>query len=130
MIIPTSSIKIEKTASSTKRFRRDFGDIQRMSESLKSHGLIHPIVVKAIGESHHSLRWLLIAGERRLTAALLLGWKEIDATEKKNLSDVQTKELELEENIQRKDINCFEQVEAIRQLDALKRKIYGKLELL
>ena len=125
MIIPTSSIKIEKTISATRRFRKDFGDINKMQESLNAHGLIHPIVVKSIGESHDSIRWLLIAGERRLTAALLLGWKEIEATEKKNLSDLEVKEIELEENVQRKDIDWMEAAEAIRQLDTLKRKLHG-----
>lgn len=126
MIIPTKSIKIEKAESSTKRFRKDFGDIQKMSESLRAHGLIHPIVVTIIDPTlNDGKQYSLIAGERRLTAALLLGWTEIEATEKKDLSEIKIKEIELEENIQRKDINWMEQAEAVRQLDALKRKLHG-----
>jgi len=48
MKIPLSQIRIEREDKDKKRFRRDLGAIQEMMESLKKHGLIHPIVVEEI----------------------------------------------------------------------------------
>jgi len=128
MKIPLSQIRIEREDKDKKRFRRDLGAIQEMMESLKKHGLIHPIVVEEIKSEDEAstAMFRLIAGERRYTAAAYLGWTEIDCTFRENLSDVQRKELELEENIQRKDVSWEEKIEALRQLDELKRKEFGE----
>ena len=122
MKIPISQIKIEREDKDKKRFRRDLGEIQEMVESLKRYGLIQPIVVERTGNESYKL----IAGERRFTAAAYLGWSEIDCVFREDLSDVQRKELELEENIQRKDVSWEERIEALRQLDELKRREHGE----
>ncbi len=133
MKILTSSIKIERKESSTKRFRKDLGNVQAMKDSLKRFSLIHPIVVSLLEPPEPPYEWLLIAGERRLTAATFLGlefddWKYIEVTEKKDLDDVSRKEIEFEENIMRRDISWEEQCLAVKQLDDLKRKIHGTKE--
>lgn len=133
MIIKTSSIKVERADADTKRFRKDFGDIQALVASIKKHGLIHPIVVSKIdlpkletlNDAMNQQEWILIAGERRLTATLYLGQSTIKAVELKDIDDVQRKEIELEENIMRKDVSWAEQATATMQLDELKRKQYG-----
>jgi ParB/RepB/Spo0J family partition protein len=51
------------------RHRRDMGDIDGLAASIKELGLLQPIVVRPDG--------VLVAGERRLRAAKLLGWTEI-----------------------------------------------------
>jgi ParB-like chromosome segregation protein Spo0J len=51
------------------RHRKDMGDIDALAESIKSVGLLHPIVVTRAGS--------LIAGQRRLAACKLLGWTEV-----------------------------------------------------
>lgn len=124
MKIPIASIKVDRSRIDTQRFRRAMGDIQKLVESIKHHGLIHPIVVDVLedGSDH---KYILVAGERRLTAVLYLGWSEIDATVLSSLSDLERKEVELEENAQRKDLTWREQIEALRQLDSLKRSIHG-----
>jgi hypothetical protein len=61
---PISDIKIGKD-----RIRRDSGDIQSLAESIEDIGLLSPIIVNPDG--------LLLTGERRLRAVMLLGWKEI-----------------------------------------------------
>jgi len=124
MIIPIKSIKIERINEASKRVRKDFGSMEELIESIKKLGLIHPIVVdKTRDDLGHE--YLLIAGERRLTAALYLGWREIDASIRSDLSLIKRKEIELEENARRKDLSWQEQIEALRQLDQLKRKIEG-----
>jgi len=113
---------IVNKSEETKRFRKDFGDIKALAESIKTVGLIHPIVVDKIDGN----KFRLLAGERRLRASILAGWSEIDVTLKDSLDDLQAKEIELEENVKRKDIDWEEQCEALRQIHELKQKIYGK----
>jgi len=102
------------------RARKDFGDIILLSESLRRLGLIQPIVVRQIGEDYE-----LIAGERRLRAAIYAGWSTIPVTTKEKCSDEQKLEMELEENIQRKSLMWTEECEIKLQLDEMKRKQFG-----
>jgi ParB-like chromosome segregation protein Spo0J len=54
------------------RHRKDLGDLESLAESLQAVGLLHPVVIDA--------RNRLIAGQRRLEAAKLLGWRTIPVT--------------------------------------------------
>lgn len=82
------------------RRREDYGDIDSLAASMSEHGLIHPIVVDA----HDNL----VAGGRRLRAAELLGWESIPATRLGDLTPEQLREIELEENLRRKDLTPIE----------------------
>lgn len=64
--LPITSIEVEG------RHRRDLGDVSGLAKSIEAVGLLHPIVVRSDGR--------LIAGERRLAACKLLGWKEVPVT--------------------------------------------------
>jgi len=105
--------------SITRRFRKDFGDIPELAQSIKKRGQIHPIVVTKTDEGY-----LLVAGERRLRACIF-GQMTIDAILKEELTDFQAKILELEENTRRKDIDWEEQCEAVRQIHELMIKEKG-----
>jgi len=124
MKIKIKDIKIERSNQDTQRIRKDFGDIQELVESIKKHGLIHPIVVDECKDDSQYL-YTLVAGERRLMAHLYAGLTEIDATIRSELSSFERKEIELEENARRKDLSWMEKNEALRQLDELKRAIHG-----
>lgn len=102
------------------RQRRDLGDIDGLAASLARFDLLHPIV---LDENYN-----LIAGHRRLTAAMHLGWEEIEYTLRSQLDEVGRKELELEENIKRKDLNWPEEVRAVRDLFRLRQAKYGGAE--
>ena len=104
------------------RIRHDFGDIEKLADGIKKYGLLHPIVVKVAAEGD---RYDLIAGERRWRAHCFLGYTQIEATILEDADEVVAKEIELEENINRHQLSWPEQVEAIRQLDDIKRKLYG-----
>jgi ParB family chromosome partitioning protein len=91
-----------------KRIRRDMGDIEALAESLKHYGQISPIVV--------SKKNVLIAGGRRLEAAKHLGWRTINAIVLENTDEISRLELEVEENIQRRDFNIEEVAEATRKI--------------
>ena len=105
--MPTLAISRIKVRS---RFRKKLGDIQSLAESIKDVGLLHPIVVRRDGR--------LIAGERRLRACELLGWKNVPVT----VIDIdQIVRGEFAENAFRRDFLPSE-VDAIRRaLEPLER---------
>lgn len=84
--------------------RREFGqaEISSLSESLKEHDMLQPILVRRIGE-----RYQLISGERRLRAAIQAGWAQVPARIK-DADDRLVAELAIVENLQRKDLNAIE----------------------
>jgi ParB family chromosome partitioning protein len=91
------------------RIRRDLGAIGDLAYSLATVGLLQPIQVVKL-----RARYRLIAGERRLQAARLLGWTEIDALVRQATSDDLL--LELAENAQRKFLTDAEEADAFIRL--------------
>ena len=91
-----------------KRIRKDMGDIDALAESLKRYGQISPIVI--------SNKNVLIAGGRRLEAAKRLGWRTINTIISENTDELSRLELEIEENIQRRDFTMEEAEEATQKL--------------
>ncbi|MDR2717296.1 MAG: ParB N-terminal domain-containing protein [Treponema sp.] len=102
MQIPIKDIIVKK------RIRKDMGDIETLAESLKRYGQISPILISA--------KNVLIAGERRLEAAKYLGWRSINAVISESSSELARLELEVEENMQRRDFNMEEVAEATRKI--------------
>ena len=91
-----------------KRIRKDMGDIDALAESLKRYGQISPIVI--------SNKNMLIAGGRRLEAAKRLGWRTINAVISESSDELSRLELEIEENIQRRDFSMEEAEDASQKL--------------
>ncbi|MEY8000736.1 ParB/RepB/Spo0J family partition protein [Clostridium sp. Mt-5] len=92
-----------------KNFDKD--KIIQLSQSIKEHGIIQPLILNKIGDDTYSI----VAGERRWRAAKLIGVKEIPAIIM-NLSDGEILEISLIENIQRQDLNPIEEALAYRKL--------------
>ena len=84
--------------------------LKELSESIKLHGVIQPIIVSRTGD-----RYMIIAGERRFRASLLAGLNTIPAIIK-DYSPRQVKEVSLIENLQREDLNPIEAARAISEL--------------
>jgi ParB family chromosome partitioning protein len=94
--------------------RREFNseELGELQESLNSSGLLQPITVRRRpGKDGFEL----IAGERRLRAAMKLGWKEIPAIIK-DIDDKAVLTLALVENLQRTDLNPIEEGEGYYRL--------------
>ena len=91
--------------------RRDFDDaaIDELCQSLKEHGMIQPLVVRRNGQ-----RYQLIAGERRLRAAVKAGWQQVPA-QVREADDRQMSEVAIVENLQRKDLNALEKAVSFQQ---------------
>jgi ParB family chromosome partitioning protein len=94
--------------------RKEFNseELGELQESLSSSGLLQPITVRRRpGKDGFEL----IAGERRLRAAMKLGWKEIPAIIK-DIDDKTILTLALVENLQRTDLNPIEEGEGYHRL--------------
>ena len=99
------------------RQRKGVSDVEKLAISIQKYGLIHPVVIdRDFG---------LIAGFRRVEAHRLLKLTEIEVNFRDQLSELEKKEIELEENIQRQDLSWIEIVNAKKELDEIKRRIYG-----
>lgn len=99
------------------RMRADYGDISALAASIQRFGLLHPVVIDDKNN--------LIAGERRVKAHIQLGKTEIEVRKFSELSDIDKKEIELEENIQRKELDWQELILAKLALHELRQQIYG-----
>lgn len=91
----------------------DESDLAELTASIRSQGVIQPIVVTAAKESG---RWWIVAGERRWRAAQRAGLTEVPVAVREVKDDQDLLELALVENIQRADLNPIEEAEAYRQL--------------
>lgn len=83
--------------------------LSELSASLKQDGIIEPIVVRPNG-----LKYELIAGERRVRAAILANISKLPAIIRTDITDEEASRLRLVENINRKDLNVFEKVAGIK----------------
>jgi len=91
--------------------RVEFGEeeLASLAESIKHHGLIQPISVRRVGD-----RYQLVAGERRLRAAIKAGWQQVPA-QVVEVDDRQLAELAIVENLHRKDLNPLEKASSFQQ---------------
>ena len=105
--------EIEKIVPNTYQPRKIFekGALEELSESIKAHGVIQPLVVR-----HQDGRFELIAGERRWRAAQKAGLKKVPVIIKDVVGDGASLEMAIIENIQRQDLNCIEEAIAYQQL--------------
>jgi len=126
MKVKISDIMVIHNKMTTRRIRKQIGNVTRLADSIKKHGLMHPIVV--CPSDSQDYKWTLIAGERRLRACILNGYDEIECTLFGDLDSTDQKVCELEENIVRKNLSWQEECDALRQLDDLMKMKYGKAQ--
>jgi ParB/RepB/Spo0J family partition protein len=108
VMIPIGMVKIED------RVREDKGDIENLAERIREKGLIQPITI--------TQNYKLVAGERRLLAHQKLGLTHIEAIIRKTEDQIDLREVELVENIARKDMTWQEVAKGERALFELKSK--------
>lgn len=85
--------------------------LQELALSIKTHGLIQPILVRPIDTE----KWEIIAGERRFRSARLAGLQEVPVVIR-DIPDEQALVLALIENIQRENLNPLEEAHAAQRL--------------
>jgi len=91
--------------------RKNIGDISDLVASISEHGLIQPLIVESID----SKGFRLIAGERRFHACKKAGLDVVPAIVR-TVQDQQRLEIQIIENLHRKDLDPFEEASAYRRL--------------
>jgi len=105
-------VKLTEVMPNKDQPRKAFDEeaLNTLSESIKEHGVIQPIIVRKSG-----LGYIIVAGERRWRAAKLAGLKNIPVLVR-DYDDLAVKEIALVENLQREDLNPLEEAEGYRAL--------------
>ncbi|MBQ2609069.1 MAG: ParB/RepB/Spo0J family partition protein [Clostridiales bacterium] len=105
-------LKINDISPNSEQPRKRFNEdaLQELADSIKENGVIQPIIVSKRGSGYR-----IVAGERRWRASRLAGLKVIPAIVR-DLTDQQTMEQALIENIQRQDLNPLEEAFAMDNL--------------
>ncbi|MGZ5042922.1 MAG: ParB/RepB/Spo0J family partition protein, partial [Usitatibacter sp.] len=93
------------------RTRMDEASLAELADSIRSRGVIQPIVVRLVGESQYEI----LAGERRWRAARLAGLERIPAVVRE-VPDEAALGIGLIENIQREDLNPIEEASGLKRL--------------
>jgi len=88
----------------------DAGKLEELAASIREHGVVQPILVRPFGDHFE-----LVAGERRWRAAQMAGLSVVPAMVR-SLSDQQSLEIALVENLQREDLNPIEEAKAYRSM--------------
>jgi ParB family chromosome partitioning protein len=108
-------ISVDKIDPSPQQARSELGNIQELMASIQEKGILEPILIRRKND-----RFEIIAGERRFQAGKNVGLEEVPCIEM-NVSDNEAMELALIENMQRKDLDVFEEADGLSAL----ADIYG-----
>ncbi len=109
---PDQYVKITKVEPNRNQPRKKFDEdaLMELSDSIKIHGVLFPILVVNRGDYYE-----IVAGERRWRAAKMAGLKEVPVIIRE-YTDKQIAEISLIENIQRTDLNPIEEAMAYKSL--------------
>ena len=115
-VINNSFVPLEKIQLTSQQPRRYFDPdkLEQLTESVKEHGILEPLLVRSLADTKYEL----VAGERRYLAATAVGLTEVPVVIKQ-LTDSEALQLALVENLQREDLNPVEETEGVLQLLAL-----------
>jgi len=108
---PRMTLNVERIQNNPFQPRKTFDEdeIAHLSDSIRNHGVLQPLVVRQVGE-----QFQLIAGERRLRAAQKAGLAEVPV-HIVDFNDQQVLEAALVENIQRSDLNPIEKAQGFKE---------------
>ena len=114
-------IEVEKIKSNPHQPRLDFNEesLKELAASIQEFGILQPLLVSKTErevETGTQVEYQLIAGERRLLAAKILGWEHVPAIIKKSDRKSNQLEIAITENLQRSDLNPIETARAYAKL--------------
>ena len=115
----TNEIQVKKTLRTSEiepnrtQPRKKFNDeaINNLADSIKEHGILQPVLVRPMDDGSYQI----VAGERRWRAARRLGLDEIPVVIKE-LSDFESAQIALIENLQRENLNPVEEAMGYKEL--------------
>lgn len=103
-------IPVDKIDPNPHQARCELGNIEELQDSIRTKGILEPILVRAKGS-----RFEIIAGERRFMASRNIGLKELPCIDLE-VEDAEAMEIALIENLQRKDLDIFEEADGLQAL--------------
>lgn len=108
------TLPIDRLTPNRMQPRADFDEsrLEELAESIRTQGLVQPLVVTRQAEGAYSI----IAGERRWRAARRAGLETVPVVVREVADDRELLELALVENLQREDLNAIEEAEAFQML--------------
>jgi ParB family chromosome partitioning protein len=104
-------IPIDNLTPNPNQPRVEVGDLSELIQSIKEKGVLEPLLVRPSEVG----RFMIISGERRYRASLEVGLAELPCIEM-DVDDRAVAEISLIENLQRKDLNCFEEADGYKAL--------------
>lgn len=109
----TNTLSINDIVPNKDQPRKTFdeGALQELADSIAQHGVLQPLLVRPLPSGGYQL----VAGERRWRASRIAGLKEVPVVIKE-LSDIETMEIAIIENLQREDLNPIEEAEGLQAL--------------
>lgn len=118
---PIFHIEVEKIKPNPFQPRRDFNQesLKELSDSIREFGILQPLVVSKVEKETPTgadVEYQLIAGERRLMAAKMIGWERVPVIVRSIDEKKERLELAIIENVQRADLNPLETARAYARL--------------
>lgn len=112
-MVATNTLPLNEIIPNKDQPRKTFdeGSIQELAQSIEQHGVLQPLLVRPLAEGGYQL----VAGERRWRACRIAGVKEVPVVVKE-LTDTETMEIAIIENLQREDLNPIEEAEGLQAL--------------
>ncbi len=109
----THEIAIDRIQKNRVQPRRRFDDdkLQELAASIRANGILQPLLVREVNGAYE-----LVAGERRLRAAILAGRDTVPVVVRNDVDDRDSLKLALLENVQRQDLNPMEEAQGYARL--------------
>jgi ParB/RepB/Spo0J family partition protein len=115
MELKTIKVADAKQSATNTKGRTEGKEFDELVASIKETGVLTPVLVRAIHPAVGSMKWEVIAGNRRLAAAKSAGLKEISA-QVVEMNDIEAREAQIVENLHRQDIHPIDEGELYRKL--------------
>lgn len=112
-MVATNTLSINEIVPNKDQPRKTFdeGTLMELADSIRQHGVLQPLLVRPLPSGGYQL----VAGERRWRACRMVGLKEVPVVVKE-LTDTETMEIAIIENLQREDLNPIEEAEGLQAL--------------
>lgn len=112
-LVANNTLPLEEIVPNKEQPRKTFDEtaLEELAESIRQHGVLQPLLVRPLPGGGYQL----VAGERRYRASRIAGLREVPVVIRE-LSDVETMEIAIIENLQREDLNPIEEAEGLQAL--------------
>ncbi len=112
-MVATNTLPISEIIPNKEQPRKTFDEdaLAELAESIKQHGVLQPLLVRPLPSGGYQL----VAGERRWRASRMAKLREVPVVVKE-LTDTETMEIAIIENLQREDLNPIEEAEGLQAL--------------